>query len=90
LHPDRGSHVLFSMVGWREGELLLQYEVRREDREADSHAPMTIDSRIIDLATGDVLAKSTALPPVLGGDADWLVILGQEAYPQALLVERLQ
>lgn len=48
-----------------------------------------MDSRIIDLATGESLARSTELPPVLGGNGDAFVISGQQVFPQALLVRRL-
>jgi RNA polymerase sigma-70 factor (ECF subfamily) len=89
-HPERGSHLLFSLVPWVEGQVLIQYEVRRDEQDCDRPRPATMDSRLIDLATGEVLSRSNDLPPILGGKGDLLVIAGQELFPQALLVRRLQ
>lgn len=89
-HPERGSHLLFSLVPWLEGQVLIQYEVRRDEPARDGASPTSMDSRIIDLATGEVLSRSDQLPPILGGNGNLLVISGQELFPQALLVRRLQ
>lgn len=89
-HRERGSHVLFSLVPWAEGQLLIQYQVRREEGDGEQPSAMTMDSRIMDLATGEVVSMSTALPPILGGRGNLLVISGQELFPEALLVRHLQ
>lgn len=88
-HPERGSYALSSMVPWDDGQMLIQYEIRRDEEDGQGSGAVTLDSRVIDTATGDVLSRSTALPPVLGGNGDIFVVSGQEMFPQALLVRRL-
>lgn len=89
-HPERGSHVLFSVVPWGRGQVLVQYGVRRDQEEAGTSSDAIMDSRVIDPATGETLFRSTALPPVLGGNGELFVVAGDELFPQAIVVRRVE
>jgi len=83
-----GSHMARSAVAWGSGTALVQYELRQPGARpagADFHA---IESRLIDLATGQELDRSRELPLLLGGQGNRFLEVRQTPFPQVILLER--
>jgi hypothetical protein len=85
--PETGAHFLRSMIPWSEGTLLLQYEIRIPGEPPDDQGFHGIDSRLIDLGSGEELARSQDLPLIHARAGNYLVLVDNLPYPRVTVLE---
>jgi hypothetical protein len=73
-NPTTGSHLARSAVRWSRGALLIQYAVVRDNLSAPALDRTSLDSRLIDLAKGQELARTATLPRFLARSAEYAYI----------------
>lgn len=84
--PETGANFLGSMIPWNDGTLLLQYDIRMPGHASGSEEPQRTDSRLIDLASGKELARSTELPMISARAGPYLVLLESLPFPRAIVL----
>jgi len=79
-----GSHLARSVIPWGEGRILLQYEIR----SGEAGVLTALESRLLDLSTGEELDRTRDLPLFLAASGNRLVSVGTLPFPQITIYER--
>ena len=85
--PETGAHFLRSMTRWGEETLLLQYEIRMPGEVPDDQEFHGIDSRLIDLGSGEELARSQDLPLIHARAGNHLILMDNLPSPRVTVLE---
>jgi len=85
-----GSHMARSVVPWGDGTVLVQYELRAPGPRPAGQDFHGLESRLIDLATGEELDRTSDLPLFLGARGDRFIQVRQSPQPQVVVLERHQ
>lgn len=90
IDDDTGAHLARSIVPWSRDQVLIQYELRRNEASPEDQEFHRLESRLIDLETGEEVDRTDHLPLILAADGDRLVHVRQEPFPTFMILERVR